>query len=227
MQVQKIHDLLDNFATHLSKDQTWSYKYTYDCAQQWDKYWDLNAPDLKECYNTALQSNVSKRLWLRDAWHPKEMMLKFLDLDQEFVRRMFQRLFNEEKEITARISQFKFAADELLQDYKSKHKSSVENAHYHDDARMIFTYLAFQFPNRYCIYHYEAFAKTCMKIGVIDIPQAYDLDRFLKISKVLFTFMQKHEGLKVNFEERNARFGVNNPFDKMLLFELFNYCTKL
>lgn len=223
MQVKKIGEQIEKYSSFLQKDQKFKGLFKYKAQLHFEQHWDIDAPDFPSMYDSSFYSEENRSLWKQDAWLPKEMMVKFAKMDPEFTRRIFKDLFNETKEITARISRFKFGCDTLLEDYKKKNKNSIENNHFHDDNHMIFTYLHFRFPGEYCLWEYTPFQKMTENIGVIEPPTPYDIDRFLKITKVLFTFLHKDLDLIKLHTNRLSKFGIQANNSRMIVHDFFTY----
>ena len=107
------------------------------------------------------------------------------------VKLMFDDLFNETKEVEARIGRFLFGCDTLLRDYKRSHPTTVENNHYHSDFQMIALYLSCRYPDQYAPYSFAPFQSTMERLGARDVPQQNDLGRYFKVMRTLNTFLEK------------------------------------
>ena len=205
MNVKKLQAYIDLYKRFLEKDRNLTGVYKYESVFHFQNNWDVDAPDFGKMYSASLKNSMTKRLWKREAWHPKEMMLKLIETDQEFVRRMFKDLFDESKAADQRISRFKFGCDEMLTDYKLKNQTSIENNHHHDNNEMILLYLSFRYPTAYCLFEYSAFRQTMELLGVPNLPGPYDVDRFLKLTKILNTFLQRNEPLVALHKARRQK----------------------
>jgi 5-methylcytosine-specific restriction protein B len=138
---------------------------------------------------------------------------------------MFHDLFNEEKTIETRISRFKFGCEELLKEYKDHHKTSIENNHYHDDFQMIMLYLTFRFPQKYTLYDYPAFNKTMTLLGITDLPGPYDIERFIKLTKILNTYLQKDKDLLDIQSDRLAINKLQPEIGSLLVHDFYTICA--
>jgi 5-methylcytosine-specific restriction protein B len=225
MEVKKLTYYIDQFKQFLKYDRDFHEIHRWESLFCFQENWDIDAPDFGKMYDACLQNNQARRLWKRESWTPKEMMLKFCEIQPDFVRRMFAALFDEEKSIGTRISKFKFCCDELLAEYKFSHKTSIENNHYHDDFQMIMLYLAFRFPQKYTLYNYPAFSKTMSLFGINDIPGPYDIERFIKLTKILNTFLQKDEALLELQSNRFEANKLNQTVDALLVHDFYTFCT--
>ena len=195
MEVKKLQAQIDAFKSFLSKDRERKELYKWEALSHFQKYWDIDAPDFGNMYDQALQSQTTQRLWKRETWRPKEMMLQLISLEPDFARRMFRNLLDESQNIETRISMFKFGCDEMLSEFKRKQSTSIENNHYHDDFQMILLYLTFRYPESYTFYEYQPFVLTLKQLGITDLPGPYNLERFFKLSKIMYTFLKKDPDL--------------------------------
>jgi hypothetical protein len=145
-------------------------------------------------YDRSLENSRSRRLWKRESYEPKEMMLRFCELDREFVRHIFQDLFNENKDLDGRIGRFVFHCDELLAAWREVHPASKLNAHFHDDNYQIVSlYLAFRYPAQYLLFDFDSFRRLMELLGSRDVPTVNELGRYFKVMRTIFTFLKKNE----------------------------------
>ncbi len=227
MQVKKLEQYIEKYKTYLKKDRDFHELYRWESLSHFKEHWDIDAPDFGKMYDQALQNNTNRRLWKKESWFPKEMMLKLIEVDSEFVRRMFKDLFAEEKDIEGRISRFKFGCDEMVADFKKQNKTSIDTNHFHDDNEMIFMYLTFQFPEKYTLYDYESFRKMMINLETLNVPGPFEIDRFLKLTKAIYIFLNKdNELLEIN-ANRLAKNGVGITNGKLLVHDFYTACCDM
>lgn len=193
MQLKKIQEHIAAYKKQLSKNPNPNL-YKWESQQIWQENWDIEARDFAEMYDRSLENSQTRRIWNRESYAPKKMMLEFAKMQPHFVYSMFQELFNEDKDIGNRVDRFVFYCDELLKEYKSKNPHSIQNQHY-QDYEIISHYLAFQYPDRYTPYQFDLFQNTLEKIGSRDLPRTHDLPRHFKVMKTLYQFLSKDEQL--------------------------------
>ncbi len=225
MEVKKLTYYIDQFKQFLKHDRDFHEIYKWESLFCFQENWDIDAPDFGTMYDQSLQNSKTRRLWKQESWTPKEMMLKFCEMQPDFVRSMFAALFNEEKPVETRISKFKFCCEELLKEYKDLKKTSIENNHYHDDFQMIMLYLAFHFPQKYTLYDYSSFSKTIGLFGITDIPGPYDIERFMKLTKIMNTFLQKDEKLLDLQRKRLTMSKLKPEVGAMLVHDFYTVCA--
>lgn len=203
MQLKKIQEALDQFKTHLGSDAKEEHLYIYESQKIFQENWNLESSDPASMYNRSLNNTQTRRLWNREHYEPKRMMLEFWRMQPDFVKQMFQDLFDENKKVDGRVGRFVFYCDELLTEFLEKHPRSREGKHFHQDGYQIVSlYLAFRYPDQYCLYHFDRFKRLLIALGTPDIPATHDFDRFCKVVKTLWGFMQKDEELMAAHRER-------------------------
>ena len=225
MQVKQLEKYIFGYKTFLKKDKGYRALYKWEAIYNFQKYWDVNAPDFAGMYNKALESSTSRRLWNREAFYPKKMMLRFLQMEPEFVRSMFKDLFDESKTIVVRSTRFKFCCDELLKQYKDENATSIENNHYHGDSQMLFLYLCFNDPQKYTLYDFQAFLKMMRRLNSIKLPEPYDVERFVKISRALLQFLQKDDELIALHNARLPAGWSNLQKEMLLVHDFYTTCS--
>lgn len=203
MQLKKIQEALDQFKTHLGSEAKEEHLYIYESQKIFQENWNLESSDPASMYNRSLNNSQTRRLWNREHYEPKRMMLEFWRMQPDFVKQMFQDLFDENKKVDGRVGRFVFYCDELLTEFLEKHPRSRESKHFHQDGYQIVSlYLAFHYPDQYCLYHFDRFKRLLIALGTPDIPATHDFDRFCKVVKTLWGFIQKDEELMAAHRER-------------------------
>jgi hypothetical protein len=203
MQLKKIQEALDQFKTHLGSEAKEEHLYIYESQKIFQENWNLESSDPASMYNRSLNNTQTRRLWNREHYEPKRMMLEFWRMQPDFVKQMFQDLFDENKKVDGRVGRFVFYCDELLTEFLEKHPRSREGKHFHQDGYQIVSlYLSFRYPDQYSLYHFDRFKRLLTALGTPDMPATHDFERFCKVVKTLWGFMQKDEELIAAHRER-------------------------
>ncbi|WP_373548228.1 hypothetical protein [Haliscomenobacter sp.] len=203
MQLKKIQEALDQFKTHLASEAKEEHLYIYESQKIFQENWNLESTDPVSMYNRSLNNTQTRRLWNRENYEPKRMMLEFWRMQPDFVKQMFQDLFDENKKVDGRVGRFVFYCDELLTEFLEKHPRSREGKHFHQDGYQIVSlYLAFRYPDHYSLYHFDRFKRLLSALGTPDMPATHDFERFCKVVKTLWGFMQKDDELMAAHRER-------------------------
>jgi hypothetical protein len=194
MNLQKLNDAIAKYAKYLSTHPEHDPYLPWESQRIFQLNWDVESLDFRTMFDSSLENSRSRRLWKREHYEPKEMMLRFIEMNREFVRQVFQDLFNENKDVDGRIGRFTFHCDELLAAWHEEHPSSKLNSHYHHDGyQMVSLYLAFRYPAQYLLYDFESFRRLMELLGSRDVPTVNDLGRYFKAMRTIFTFLKKNE----------------------------------
>ncbi len=221
MNLQKLNDTIQAYKSFLKSNTRHDPYLKWESLKVFQENWDIEAPDFRNMYDRSLQNSRTRRLWKRENYEPKDMMLKFIGLNSEFVRYMFQDLFNENKEVDGRIDRFVFHCDELLREYKDTHPRSVENSHFHDDNyQMVSLYLAFRYPELYAPYDFESFRKLLQLLGSMDVPKVNDVGRYFKVMRTVYKFLQK-DGEVLEIHRQRIKPGLHFEGETLLVAEDF------
>ncbi len=228
MQLKKIQYYLSEYRAFLKTPAAYERLYAWESQRIFQDNWDLEARDFGEMYDRSLDNSQTRRLWKRENYEPKSRLLEFIALEPDMVRRAFQDLFQEEKDVAGRADRFVFYCDDLLQVYKEKYPLSIENRHYHDDNyQVISIYLAFRFPDKYTLYNHEAFITLLQKIGSTDIPKAADFGRFVKVMRTLYNFMLKESDILALHQKRLRSKRHYTDESLLLMWDFYMFCAQL
>ena len=168
------------------------------------KTWEPPSEEtLHHVYDLSLKSEYTLRWWKRENYRPKDIMLQLIDANPGLATIAWKDLFNQEAGIEGRLSRFDFYCDDLLRLYRKKDIRALDT-HHHQDASMVSLYLAGRFPEAFALYPgLEVFQTFCKAIGSPDIPVVDDLNRYMKVAKLVFTFLQKDEQFLKLIEQRS------------------------
>ena len=191
MLLARIQQQLGEYKQWLRQHKSHPALSPWETVQFFQANWNPEDRDPVVMYERCLQNTETRRQWQTEQWYPKKMMLEFWRFEPGTVKLMFDDLFNETKEVEARIGRFLFGCDTLLRDYKSAHPTTVENNHYHSDFRMIALYLSCRYPDQYAPYSFAPFQAAMTQFGARDVPQQNDLGRYFKVMRTLNTFLEK------------------------------------
>lgn len=196
MVVSKIQAAIAAYKQWLERERNHPFLYKWESVQNFQTHWNLGDAEPAAMFDNSFQNSQTRRMWQTENWYPKRMMQAFWQLEPQMVRAMFEDLFDETRDVEARIGRFLFGCDELLRDYKQANPTSVENNHYHDDYRMIALYLTFRYPDQYAPYDFEVFQQVMDLFQARDVPQQNDIGRYFKVMRILMNFLEKVEGVQ-------------------------------
>lgn len=193
MKVEKIKDYISKVKHYLRVNENDEFLYKYECLKNFQDNWDISAIEFYSMYDKALSSKMSNRLWGGRRNSSKSSMLEMIKQDKHFADSMFRDLFDEDKSVAPRMERFIFHAEQLAQQVPIKKKEVLH--HKHDNYTILSVYLAFRYPEKYCIFEYPQFKETMQKLEVSEVPQIFEISRFFKLSQALHKFLTKDEEL--------------------------------
>ena len=214
MNLQKIQKYIKLFKKYLKSRDRETDLYKWESLQYFQENWDLEADDLTQMYDQCLQNSQTVRLWKNQQYFPKQMMLLFCKNQPDYVKYAFKDLLNEDKSIDSRMDRFVFYCDELLKAYKEKYPLKIENNHYHHYP-IISLYLTFVYPMKYTLYDFTIFKTTMERLGSRNIPQLDDVERYFKIGRTLWKFLEKDKEV---WRLHQRRLQSKNTFKKSLFY---------
>jgi hypothetical protein len=192
VQVKKIEAFFQAYEAFLKSPPATKRLYIWESQRHFQTHWDLEALDLKGMYDTALQNSQTRRLWNRETYAPKEMMLRFAELQPDYFRQMFKELFDENKSIDGRMGRFVFYCDQLFESFIEQNPKTKIQGHDHDDGyEIISLYLTFKYPMQYLPYRMELMQNVFQKIGAVDPPLSHDTERYFKVARTLYKLLQR------------------------------------
>lgn len=227
MQLKRIQHYLNAYGHYLQGQQAREqYLHLWEAQRHFQENWDPSAEDWAGMYDACLRNTTTNRLWKREAYEPKRMMLELIRMQPDMVKHAFFDLFNEEKSLGSRAARFVYYCDMLLQDYRDKHPRSVDNNHYHDDDyQMVSLYLAFRYPEQYVYYDAAAFYRLLELLGSTDLPKANDLERFAKVMQTLYRMMEKEEAIMARHRQR-LQAGLHYTGEsRLLMYDFYKTVT--
>lgn len=227
MQFQRIQQAIADYEAFLkSGPHSEERLYYWESQRIFQETWDIEAMDFAKMFDQSLQNTLTRRLWNRENYEPKRVMLLFIAMQPDFPRQLFGDLFNETKDVAGRMDRFLFYCEELLQDYRRMHPRSPENSHYHnDDYQMISLYLAFRYPDRYAPYHFGVFRELMIRLGSPDIPQNNDPERYFKVMRTLQGLLNKQEQIRQLHANRIHDNTLFQGESLLLAFDFACFCT--
>lgn len=193
MQIKKLRELFDRYRNFLQSPKGSLRLPYWETQKVFQEQWDLGDEDLAGMIDRSLQNQSTRRIWKRDHWEPKRMLLEFARQEPDYLKQALRDLFNEEKQIEGRTTRFLFYADELMDLYRNANPRRIDTGHYLEDYEFIFSLLAFRFPEHYAPYPARAFKSLLTQTLAPNVPPSHDLERFTKVTRTLYTLLEKEE----------------------------------
>ncbi|SEQ95748.1 hypothetical protein [Neolewinella agarilytica] len=194
MQVPKIDAAILAFQDWILTDEALAYLPLWETQKNWQTHFNVEAKDLAESYDLALDSKTNRRHYRRGGYDPKRAMLAIMRWEPDFVREAFRDLFSEDRDLEGRVGRFGFYINELFNRFRDAHPKDRTPSHNHDDDyNMVSLYLMGQYPEKYAPYSTALLQTICEKLGAKTVPPAADFARYTKLLQTLRGFLLKDE----------------------------------
>lgn len=156
-EIFRLEDALVKYKQDFISTQWGNEKYKWEAVKFFQDNWDVNASN----FATMLTISLSKTYNLLASMNnfPARMIEKFAETAPEEVRAMFIDLFDENKDVVARITNFKDQSSILLEKY-----GNGAGQHYQYE-NAVSTYLWLRYPDKYYIYKYSEIKTVADELG--------------------------------------------------------------
>jgi hypothetical protein len=221
MKVNLINKYKELWKNSLKSELPDGWLYKYENLSHYRQNWDLSELDLKKMYADSFSSQVSGRLWGGTVDSPRSVMLSFIEINKEFVRSMFRDLYSQDKDLSMRVNRFSFHCDQML-DQLQKENDKIDR-HYHETPQMPFLYLCFDSPESFPLYDYHAYSKALKLFETTSIPEPFEIERFYKLSKAIYTIIKKDDVLIEMIQSLIPEsYGIQVNY--LILDDFFQFC---
>lgn len=139
-------------------------KYKWEAIRHFQDNWNIDAPDFKGMLEEALSETDT--LLASGYFYARSMIVGFAQEDPEATRAAFKNLFDERKDLFARVEAFRAFGD----DRRSNHNPNGWKNHY-QNTNAISTYLWLRYPEKYYIYKYSVCLDTAKELDSDFIPK--------------------------------------------------------
>ena len=123
MNLQKLKEAIHGYKLFLRSHPDHDPYWKWESQRIFQDNWDIDTKDFHSMFDSSLQNSRTRRLWNRENYAPKHMMMKFINTSEDYVRFAFMDLFNENKDIEGRVDRFVFYCDELYGNIKRNIRS--------------------------------------------------------------------------------------------------------
>ena len=144
--------------------------YKWEAIQNFQNHWDLNSSDLAGMIASSFPGNVN--LWTSNNYYPINMLKDFANLFPEDTRQGLNNLFDENRDLANRVTEYKSAMDNILD--KKNNLEGKEDRYHYQDGRTISLLLTFKYPDKYFLFKYAVLRAYCKKFD-LDAPKKGDV----------------------------------------------------
>lgn len=143
----------------IDKDEIFKWQ-----AIKWYKeHWNIDATDFATMFISAFSK--TDNLLASNMYYPYKMICHFTQMHPEEVRNMFKNLYDEEKPLSERYSNFRSKCEEYLTEYRNSSEERANANNHYQDLHAISVYLSFEYPETYFIYKFKVYKNFRKLIG--------------------------------------------------------------
>ena len=153
---------VEKYKTAFSQSHWDEERYKWEAVKRFQARWNIDEPDFAKMFMEA--TDKTSNLLDTKNRYPRSAIQFLSTADTEAIRTLFRELYDDSKDVIARIEDFQHEVDAL---YVKNNPPDKTRQHY-QDVNTITTYLWLQFPDRYYIYRYTDF-KTAAKVVGSDL----------------------------------------------------------
>ena len=139
-------------------------KYKWEAVKHFQDNWDIEAENFGVMFKKATDKTFN--LLASSYAYPRGMILEFAKADDNAVREMFRRLYDESLDLSNRVTAFMNTAEEL----RNKYNDGTWKQHY-QNTNYISTYLWLMYPDKYYIYKYELYRAVAKELDDSYLPK--------------------------------------------------------
>lgn len=144
-------DKLKDILTEYKRDfpQRWPMeKYKWEAVRCFQSAWKFTTRDFEEMFTAATAQ--TKDLLTSVNYYPRGVMRGFAAVNRDATKAMFANLFDEKKDLAARVERFREDAEHIRREYGE----GIWKQHY-QKLNAISVYLWLRYPDRYYLYDYS------------------------------------------------------------------------
>lgn len=149
----KISDIIENYKLNFTKIDK-EERYKWEAIKHYKDNWNIDAPDFAEMVERAFAKTFN--LLSAGQYFARKMLVIFSQEHPEEVRKLFKILYDESLPLAERFDSFRAGFDGFIEGQKINH---------YQDLHAVSVYLAFEYPEKYCIYKYSVWTDFLKNIG--------------------------------------------------------------
>lgn len=157
MNEEKLKNLIQLYKTDFVKINK-KELYKWQAVKFFQDNWDIESDE----FISMLPTSLSKSLNLLNSqnYFPLRMIVNYTEREPETVRKMFRNLYDEERDLIERISEFQTTARKLNAKYYNERND-------YQDRRAVLVYLCLKYPDRYFLFKHNMFKQF---VKLVDYP---------------------------------------------------------
>lgn len=127
-------------------------RYKWVAIAWYKGHWNIDAPDFARMLSVAFSKQGN--LLMAQMYFPYKMACEYAEEYPEDVRSLFRQLYDESVPLAQRYGAFRAGFNDYIAEKKEKDPDKYKNRglNHYQDLHAVSVYLAFEYPDKYCIY---------------------------------------------------------------------------
>ena len=127
-------------------------RYKWVAVAWYKDHWNIDAPDFARMLSVAFSKQGN--LLMAQMYFPYKMACEYAEEHPEDVRALFRQLYDESAPLAQRYKAFRAGFNDYIMEKKEKDPDKYKNRglNHYQDLHAVSVYLAFEYPDKYCIY---------------------------------------------------------------------------
>lgn len=178
--IKKYKENFDNYR----KDEI----YKWEAIKHFQENWNWNTKDFSEMLKEALSKSAN--LLRARNYFPEGMIISMAKRENNIVKKMFEVLFDEKRDIVERCNYFTKKSNELKDKY-------WKGKNHYQDAHTLSVYLTFMYPEKYYFYKPNVFKRVTklLEINYNNSDKIQTLKEFFEVSNQVQNYIKDDKEL--------------------------------
>ncbi len=133
-------------------------RYKWIAIGWYKAHWNIDDPDFAGMFANAFRKHGN--LLMAQMYYPYKMACEYAEKHPEEARALFRQLYDESIPLGQRYKTFRAAFNDYIKEKLQEEQGRKKHLNHYQDLHAVTVYLAFEYPEKYCIYKssiYEGF----------------------------------------------------------------------
>jgi len=168
--------MVDQFKGYIKETHNKDENYKWDAVNNFLKHWKIDSENFESMFLNAFRKRGN--LLFQNSWGFITKTLKYFP---EEVRKMFNVLYDENRDLKERMVEFQKMSMNILSNVKEA--SGKDTLNHQQDERTLSVYLSFRFPDKYYIYKSSYYLGYCGLIDIKPVAPGEKYQHFMALSE--------------------------------------------
>lgn len=202
--------------TRINKEE----RYKWQAIGHYKTHWDIEAQDFGKMFSEAFK--LADNLLASNKYYPYKMVMDYIKVEPETVRKLFKILYNEKISLSERYIDFRTGFHKFVSQKKWNH---------YQDLHAISVYLSFEYPETYYIYQYKIYKAFCEKIGFTEQKtksksEVWKLENYHRMCELVLSVVSQDKELITMSKNRLDDYCYKDEAYHLLVMDIVYFGSK-